>query len=72
VSFESGCAVVSLVGDGLTAGTGVLGGVIDVLERIGAEVHAMHAGALRVATTIEAAKLKEAQRALHQAFISPR
>jgi aspartate kinase len=70
--FEEGCAVVSVVGDGLTAGTGVLGGVVEVLERTEAEVRAVHAGALRVGATIRAAKLKEAQRALHAAFAGVR
>jgi aspartokinase len=63
---------VSVVGDGLTAGTGVLGGVVEVLERTEAEVRAVHAGALRVGATIRAAKLKEAQRALHAAFAGVR
>jgi aspartate kinase len=72
VSFQSGCGVVSLVGEGLTAGTGVLGGVIDLLETIGAPAHALHASALRVGATIDAGKLRDAQRALHSAFTGRR
>jgi aspartate kinase len=67
VSFEAGCGVVSVVGDGLTPS---LGRFLAVLGDAGARAKAIHAGPLRVAATIDAEHLGAAQRALHAAFVT--
>jgi hypothetical protein len=71
VELERDCAVVSVVGEGLTAGTGLLGEMLDVIARIGAETRAVHAGPLRMAATLRADRLRDAQQALHAAFVVP-
>jgi hypothetical protein len=68
-SFEGDCAIVSLVGRDLTLGAGALTEVLDVLQGAGVEAKTLHAGALRVAATIPAARLADAQRALHGRFV---
>ena len=69
VSLLEGCALVSVVGDGLTTGARALPRFLGVLEGVQAAPRALHAGPLRVAATLESGKLGEAQRALHAAFV---
>jgi aspartate kinase len=66
VSLTAGCAVVSVVGSGLAA---ALAQFLAVVDACGARVRAVHAGPLRVAATVEAARLADAQRAMHSAFV---
>jgi aspartate kinase len=68
-SFQGDCAIVSLVGRGLGLGADALSTVLDVLHGTGVEVKAVHAGALRVAATIPAARVADAQSALHASFV---
>jgi aspartate kinase len=67
VGLRSGCAVVSLVGDGLNA---ELARFLDTLRAAGATAHAVFAGPLRLAATIDAGHLEAAQRAVHAAFVT--
>jgi aspartate kinase len=69
VAFEPGCGVVSVVGNGLTTSAGALPRFLGMLAEAGATTRAVHAGPLRIAATIESAKLNDAQRALHAAFV---
>ena len=62
-------AVVSVVGYGLTGTSGALGRVYECLARIGAHPVCVSAGPLRISATIDEAKLDEAQKALHAAFV---
>jgi aspartate kinase len=70
LALESGCAVASVVGDGLTSAARALPRFLAVLEEAGAAPRALHAGPLRIAATIEATRLADAQRALHAAFVA--
>jgi aspartate kinase len=68
VKLVKGCAVVSVVGHDLV----MLGGLVQMskaLESVGCVPTAVSAGPLRIAATIDAAKLAEAQRAAHAAFV---
>jgi aspartate kinase len=69
LTLTSGCAVVSVVGDGLTTSARALPRFLAVLEGVAAPWRSVHAGSLRVAATIDSAKLREAERALHAAFV---
>jgi aspartate kinase len=69
-TFSGPHAVVSVVGYGLTGASGALGNVLRVLEGAGAPPIALTAGPLRISATIDPAKLDDAQRALHLAFVS--
>jgi aspartate kinase len=69
LTLADGCALVSVVGDGLTTSAGALPRFLGVLEGVQAAPRALHAGPLRVAATLESGKLGEAQRALHAAFV---
>jgi aspartate kinase len=62
-------AVVSVVGYGLTGTSGALGRVYECLARIEASPLCVSAGPLRISVTIDEAKLAEAQKALHSAFV---
>jgi aspartate kinase len=62
-------AVVSVVGYGLTGTSGALARVYDCLARIVAPALCVSAGPLRISATIDEAKLNEAQKALHAAFV---
>jgi aspartate kinase len=68
-SLAAGCAVVSVVGDGLAQ---ALPRFLAVLDEAGAPAKAIHAGPLRLAAVIEGGKLGEAQRAMHAAFVGAR
>jgi aspartate kinase len=68
-AFETDCAVVSVVGDGLTGAALALPRFLALLDEAGAPPRAVHAGPLRIGATIDAAKLANAQRALHAAFV---
>jgi aspartate kinase len=68
-ALEPACAVVSVVGDGLTTSARALPRFLAVLDETKATPRAVHAGPLRVAATIEATRLADAQRALHAAFV---
>jgi aspartate kinase len=70
VRFTGPHAVVSVVGYGLTGVSGALGKVLAVLESVMAPAVTLSAGPLRISATIDAAKLDDAQRALHEAFVS--
>jgi len=70
LTLGAGCGIVSVVGDGLTTSARALPRFLGVLEGVGAAPRAVHAGPLRVAATIDAGKLGDAQRALHAAFVS--
>jgi aspartate kinase len=67
--FVGNHAVVSVVGYGLTGASGALSRVYECLTRIDASPIAVSAGPLRISATIADAKLNDAQRALHDAFI---
>jgi aspartate kinase len=69
VLFEGPLEVVSVVGYGLTGPSGALAKVLGVLERLGATPVALVAGPLRISATIAPGKHREAQRALHDAFV---
>jgi aspartate kinase len=69
-TFEPDCAVVSVVGDGLTGAARALPRFLALLEEAGAPPRAVHAGPLRIGATIDASKLADAQRTLHAAFVS--
>jgi aspartate kinase len=62
-------AVLSVVGYGLTGTSGALGKVYESLTRIDAVPLCVSAGPLRISATVDEAKLGEAQKALHAAFI---
>jgi aspartate kinase len=64
--LAAGCAVVSVVGNGLAAG---LARFVGVLEGCGARPTAIHAGPLRLAATVEGSRLADAQRAMHFEFV---
>jgi aspartate kinase len=68
-AFTGPHAVVSVVGYGLTGASGALARVLGVLEGAGARPVALTAGPLRISATIEPARLDDAQRALHAAFV---
>ncbi len=68
-AFEPDCAVVSVVGDGLTGAARALPRFLALLDEVGASPRVVNAGPLRIGATIEAAKLADAQRALHAAFV---
>ncbi|MDF2697905.1 MAG: Aspartokinase [Labilithrix sp.] len=67
--FTGPHAVVSVVGYGLTGASGALGKVLGVLDGTGARPVALSAGPLRISATIDPARLDEAQRVLHAAFV---
>ena len=69
LSLETGCGVVSVVGNGLTTSAGAVPRFLAMLAETGATTRAVHAGPLRIAATIESARLGDAQRALHGAFV---
>ena len=62
-------SVVSVVGDGLTTNGDALGRGGALLRAAGIAMHAMFAGALRVAWVIPTERCAEAQRLLHAAFV---
>ena len=69
VVLEPDCAIVSVVGDGLTIGARALPRFLSC-SPIGEVKHrAVHAGPLRISATIESPSLAAAQRALHAAFV---
>ena len=72
LALESDQAVVSVVGDGLTTGARALPRFLAVLAETGVTARAVHAGPLRIAATIDAARLADVQRALHAAFVADR
>jgi aspartate kinase len=57
------------VGDGLTTSARALPRFLAVLDEAKAAPRAVQAGPLRVAATIEAGRLADAQRALHASFV---
>jgi aspartate kinase len=63
-------AVVSVVGYGLTGGSGALGKAVRILTDLGAPPSCVAASPLRISATIDEAKLGEAQQALHAAFVA--
>jgi aspartate kinase len=65
-SLVAGCAVVSVVGNGLASG---LARFVGVLDACGAAATAIHAGPLRLAATIAGSRLADAQRAMHAEFV---
>lgn len=67
VMLEEGCAIVSVVGDGLTTGARALPEFLEALSC--ARPRALTAGPLRISATIDSAKLAQAQRALHAALV---
>jgi aspartate kinase len=69
LALTAGCAIVSVVGDGLTTSARALPRFLAALEEAAAPVRAIHAGPLRVAATIGSERLGDAQRALHAAFV---
>jgi aspartate kinase len=69
VALVAGCGVVSVVGDGLTSSARALPRLLAVLDEVGAPPRAVHAGSLRIGATIDSARLADAQRALHAAFV---
>jgi aspartokinase len=70
VTLEAGCGVVSVVGDGLTGAARALPRFLAALDESRAAAKALHAGPLRIAATIDGARLADAQRGLHAAFVS--
>lgn len=62
-------AVVSVVGYGLTGTSGAVARVYECLARIEAPPVCVTAGPLRISATIDEAKLADAQKALHAAFV---
>lgn len=63
-------AVVSVVGYGLTGTSGALGRVYECLSLVEATALCVTAGPLRISATIEEARLNDAQKALHDAFVA--
>jgi aspartate kinase len=61
--------VVSVVGYGLTGGSGAAGRALSVLAEVGLTPVAVSASPLRISFTIPEAGLEGAQRALHAAFV---
>jgi aspartate kinase len=72
VALDGDVAIVSVVGDGLTASARALPHFLAVLAELGVASRSVHAGPLRLAATIESARLGDAQRALHAAFVTNR
>jgi hypothetical protein len=72
VALDADVAVVSVVGDGLTASARALPRFLAVLAELGLAPRSVHAGPLRLAATIDSARLGDAQRALHAAFVTDR
>jgi aspartate kinase len=72
LTLESERAVVSVVGDGLTASARALPRFLAVLAEKAVSPCALHGGALRISATIHVAKLADTQRALHAAFVLAR
>jgi aspartate kinase len=68
--FDGPHAVVSVVGYGLTGPSGALAKVLSVLGAPPLGFLAFVAGPLRISATVPAAKLDDAQRALHAAFVA--
>jgi aspartate kinase len=64
-------AVVSVVGYGLTGTSGAIGKVLAALGSIEAAPTCINAGPLRISATIDEAKLADAQRVMHDAFVEP-
>jgi aspartate kinase len=69
LALSAGMALVSVVGDGLTTSARALPRFLDVLDRLGEREAGVAGGPLRLSAAIDAAKLADAQRALHDAFI---
>jgi aspartate kinase len=65
-ALAAGCAVVSVVGSGLAA---ALPEFLAVVDACGARARAIHAGPLRLAATVDAVHLADAQRAMHASFV---
>lgn len=61
--------VVSVVGYGLTGGSNALGRFLSALASAGIQPACTSAGPLRISATIDEAKLADAQRVLHEAFV---
>jgi aspartate kinase len=72
LALEADVALTSIVGDGLTTGSRALPRFLGVLGEAGVAVRAVHASPLRIAATIESARLADAQRALHAGFVVER
>jgi aspartate kinase len=68
VALETDQAVVSVVGDGLTTGADALPRFLRILAELDVPSRAIHAGPLRISATLNAARMIDAQRALHAAF----
>jgi aspartokinase len=62
--------VVSVVGYGLTGTSGAIGKVLAALGSIEASPTCINAGPLRISATIDEAKLADAQRVMHDAFVA--
>jgi aspartate kinase len=67
--FTGPHAVVSVVGYGLTGPSGALGRFLGVLDSVTMPPIALTAGPLRISAAIDAARLDDAQRALHRIFV---
>jgi aspartate kinase len=63
-------ALVSVVGDSLTASARALPRMLEVLARESVPVESLAGGPLRVAAVIDPTRLADATRALHQAFVT--
>ena len=61
--------MVSIVGDGLTTASRALPRFLGVLAEASIDPRAVHAGPLRIAATIDAVRLADAQRVVHAAFV---
>ena len=61
----------SVVGDGLTSAR-ALPRFLAALDAAGAAARGVHAGPLRIAAAIDAARVGDAQRGLHAAFVEGR
>lgn len=68
-TLEDGLALVSVVGDGLL-GDGGLGRFTGALREAGVETKARTGHALRLSALVPSARLGDAQRVLHSAFVS--
>ena len=70
LTLVEGVALVSVVGDGLAATVEPLARFTLALRAAGITPRMTHATALRLGAVIDAARANEAQRALHQAFVT--
>lgn len=70
LSLAPGVGVVSVVGDGLAATTAPLAKFFDAVRTAAGAPRAVTAGPLRLSAVIDVAKLGDAQRAVHGAFVA--